>query len=304
MRPADRLAAKLAAGEVVLLDGATGTELQRRGAPMDDEAWCALATPATRSAARHPRGLCPAGCDVITANTFASARHLLERAGHSDRTRRARGARSRSRARRGAARGPGSRGRRLALDHAAGPSRARTSATESTSVPLVARANLREAAETAGRGGRADLLLLEMICDSTWRAWRRWKRRRHRPAGLGRLEHAERRGGTLRASRRRTRFAGTGRRTGGPARSGDRSHALAVPEPAGPRPPAATSSDGRSWPTPRRASSRRPTGASPRSSRQPSPTPRWAGSARARGSSAAAAGSAPRTSRRLRGGSA
>ena len=31
-------------GGVVVLDGATGTELQRRGAPMDRAAWCAAAT--------------------------------------------------------------------------------------------------------------------------------------------------------------------------------------------------------------------------------------------------------------------
>ncbi|MFZ1428792.1 MAG: homocysteine S-methyltransferase family protein, partial [Geminicoccaceae bacterium] len=39
---------KLATGHTVILDGATGTELQRRGAPMDDDAWCAVAT------ASHP----------------------------------------------------------------------------------------------------------------------------------------------------------------------------------------------------------------------------------------------------------
>lgn len=78
---------RLAAGGVVLLDGATGTELQRRGAAMSDGAWCALAT------ASHPDLLraihadyVRAGADVITANTFASARHLLERAGRGELT--------------------------------------------------------------------------------------------------------------------------------------------------------------------------------------------------------------------------
>ena len=71
----------------VILDGATGTELQRRGAPMDDDAWCAVAT------ATHPDQLraihedyIRAGADIVTANTFASARHLLERAGIGERT--------------------------------------------------------------------------------------------------------------------------------------------------------------------------------------------------------------------------
>src|SRR3954464_7777574 len=88
MRPADRLAAKLAAGEVILLDGATGTELQRRGVPMDGEAWCALAT------LTHPDVLRAVhedyvrlGCDVVTANTFANARHMMARAGRGADTR-------------------------------------------------------------------------------------------------------------------------------------------------------------------------------------------------------------------------
>jgi S-methylmethionine-dependent homocysteine/selenocysteine methylase len=79
--------AKLARGEVVILDGATGTELQRRGAPMDDAAWCALAT---MSHGELLRGVhedyIRAGADVVTTNTFSAARHLLERAGHGART--------------------------------------------------------------------------------------------------------------------------------------------------------------------------------------------------------------------------
>ena len=35
---------RLAAGDVIVLDGATGTELERRGAPMDPAAWCGPAT--------------------------------------------------------------------------------------------------------------------------------------------------------------------------------------------------------------------------------------------------------------------
>ena len=34
---------RLDAGEVVILDGAMGTELERRGVPMDDVAWDAAA---------------------------------------------------------------------------------------------------------------------------------------------------------------------------------------------------------------------------------------------------------------------
>ncbi|HEY6750402.1 MAG TPA: homocysteine S-methyltransferase family protein [Rubrobacteraceae bacterium] len=69
-------------GEVVILDGATGTELERRGAPMDDAAWDAAAL------ATHPdmvrevhEDYIRAGVDVIITNTFATARHVLESAG-------------------------------------------------------------------------------------------------------------------------------------------------------------------------------------------------------------------------------
>ncbi len=73
---------RLAGGEIVLLDGGVGTELERRGAPMHDAVWCAAAT---RS---HPgllRGIhedyIRAGAGVIIANTFASNRIMLEPAG-------------------------------------------------------------------------------------------------------------------------------------------------------------------------------------------------------------------------------
>ena len=39
----DWLDAKLAAGRVLITDGAMGTELQARGAPMHDKAWSAAA---------------------------------------------------------------------------------------------------------------------------------------------------------------------------------------------------------------------------------------------------------------------
>lgn len=72
-------------GEVIILDGATGTELERRGVPMHGKVWCAEAT------LTHPDVLravhedyVRAGADVIIANTFASARHAMEPAGLGD----------------------------------------------------------------------------------------------------------------------------------------------------------------------------------------------------------------------------
>jgi S-methylmethionine-dependent homocysteine/selenocysteine methylase len=73
---------RLDGGEIVILDGAMGTELQRRGVPMDDVAWDAAAL------ATHPdlvrevhEDYIKAGADVIITNTFATARHVLEPAG-------------------------------------------------------------------------------------------------------------------------------------------------------------------------------------------------------------------------------
>lgn len=83
--PMEPLTAKLAAGDLLLLDGATGTELQRRGAPMHSAAWCATAT------LSHPeillgvhRDYILAGADIITTNTFSTNRNMLEPAGLGD----------------------------------------------------------------------------------------------------------------------------------------------------------------------------------------------------------------------------
>ncbi len=81
----DRLKRRLDAGEVVILDGATGTELQRRGVPMDPAAWCGPATLQNeRLLAEIHADYIAAGAEVITANTFASSRLMLSRAGYGD----------------------------------------------------------------------------------------------------------------------------------------------------------------------------------------------------------------------------
>ena len=81
-----KIDARLKAGEIVILDGGTGTELERRGASMDPEAWCG---PATLENADILEGVhadyIRAGADVITANTYASSRIMLAAAGLEDR---------------------------------------------------------------------------------------------------------------------------------------------------------------------------------------------------------------------------
>src|SRR5258708_223417 len=83
-----RLKERLAAGEAIILDGPTGTELQRRGAPMDPAAWCGPATlDNDRMLTEIHADYIHAGADVITANTFASSRLILAKAGLADRVR-------------------------------------------------------------------------------------------------------------------------------------------------------------------------------------------------------------------------
>ena len=72
----------LEAGKIIVIDGATGTELERRGAPMHEKVWCGMAT------LTHPdvlRGVhedyIRAGARLITANTFSTNRNMLEPAG-------------------------------------------------------------------------------------------------------------------------------------------------------------------------------------------------------------------------------
>lgn len=81
-----RLRERLAEGQTIILDGPTGTELQRRGVPMDPAAWCGPATLANERllAAIHADYI-GAGADVITANTYASSRLMLADAGLADR---------------------------------------------------------------------------------------------------------------------------------------------------------------------------------------------------------------------------
>ena len=73
---------RLAAGEVLLLDGGTGTELERRGAPMHEEVWCGAATLSSGDLLRDVHeDYIRAGASVIVANTYASNRIMLEPAG-------------------------------------------------------------------------------------------------------------------------------------------------------------------------------------------------------------------------------
>ena len=75
------------AGDVIILDGAIGTELQAMGAPMNEQSWAGtpnLTHPST--VLQMHINYIKAGADVITTNTYSSARHNLEPLGHGELT--------------------------------------------------------------------------------------------------------------------------------------------------------------------------------------------------------------------------
>lgn len=73
------LHARIRAGATVLLDGGTGTELERRGVPMNERGWCADAVFGHAEVLRTiHEDYIRAGAEVIIANTYATARHALE----------------------------------------------------------------------------------------------------------------------------------------------------------------------------------------------------------------------------------
>jgi S-methylmethionine-dependent homocysteine/selenocysteine methylase len=69
-----QISTRLERGEVIILDGGTGTEIQARGVPMDGETWCAEANATHGDAVSDVHAsYIAAGADVIIANTFATS---------------------------------------------------------------------------------------------------------------------------------------------------------------------------------------------------------------------------------------
>ena len=76
---------KLAADEILIIDGGTGSELQRRGVAMDVNAWSGAAALGHEALLRRiHRDYIRAGAEVITANTFGTTRFVLASAGLED----------------------------------------------------------------------------------------------------------------------------------------------------------------------------------------------------------------------------
>ncbi len=83
-------ASRLAAGDLLILDGATGTELTRRGVDTTLPLWSAgaLIDPQGRDVLRRIHGdYIRAGAHIVTANTFRTHRRSLAQGGHGARAR-------------------------------------------------------------------------------------------------------------------------------------------------------------------------------------------------------------------------
>ncbi|CAF3864943.1 unnamed protein product [Rotaria sp. Silwood1] len=73
---------KLNAKSIIILDGATGTEIQRKGVPMDNETWCAQANKTHPDVVKSVHeSYINAGSIVITANTYATSPLLFNSLG-------------------------------------------------------------------------------------------------------------------------------------------------------------------------------------------------------------------------------
>lgn len=74
---------KIKAGELFILDGGTGTELEKRGVPMEAGAWCGAAAMDNANILEEiHKDYIDAGADIITANTYSTSRLMLASSGH------------------------------------------------------------------------------------------------------------------------------------------------------------------------------------------------------------------------------
>ena len=73
------LTERLESGEILLLDGGVSTEIRRRGVALDENVWSGLTTKTHPDQVREVHeDYIAAGAQVITANTYSTARHVLE----------------------------------------------------------------------------------------------------------------------------------------------------------------------------------------------------------------------------------
>ena len=173
------LETRLAGKEVVILDGAVGTQLQKMDVPMNSHAWAATALQTHPYTVRQMHeNYIRAGVDIITVNSYSAARHNLVPLGLGDMTRElnlravvlAQEARDRSAKERpvyvaGSISNYGMRTGSEVTPEGMGFFTERAAWTEEAS-----KANLREQAEILAESG-VDLLLVESTGGTTHRKW-------------------------------------------------------------------------------------------------------------------------------------
>jgi homocysteine S-methyltransferase len=174
MGVAEVISGRLAEGELVIIDGGMGSQLQAEGVPMDEVAWSARANlERPEVVQRVHEAYIRAGAEVIIANTFAASRAALEPAGLGSQVAEANrnAVRAALRAREAAATRPvavaGSMSSfcPVAMEPAAaGPPPAGPAAVDPR---LPGLADFREQAALLAEAG-ADLIALEMIDDQSY----------------------------------------------------------------------------------------------------------------------------------------
>jgi homocysteine S-methyltransferase len=81
----ERIEEKLETGQIIILDGGTGTDIQRRGVPMNSDTWSAAANITHPEIVRAVHeDYIAAGADIIIANTFATSALLFNHLGRDD----------------------------------------------------------------------------------------------------------------------------------------------------------------------------------------------------------------------------
>jgi S-methylmethionine-dependent homocysteine/selenocysteine methylase len=165
---------KLSRGNLVILDGGTGTDIQRRGVPMHGETWCAeanLTHPGVVQAVHED--YIRAGADVITINTYPTSPLLFDALGRtSDVARIDRAAieiAKRARDAASAGRSVAIAGSMSVMQPAVAGSDRTASGTRAWSEREV-RALYRAKAETMKAAG-VDLIMMEMMRDHSYSVW-------------------------------------------------------------------------------------------------------------------------------------
>jgi S-methylmethionine-dependent homocysteine/selenocysteine methylase len=81
----EQIEARIAAGDIVILDGGTGTDIQRRGVPMNADTWSAEANLTHPEIVRSVHeDYIAAGAEIIIANTFATSPLLFNHLGRDE----------------------------------------------------------------------------------------------------------------------------------------------------------------------------------------------------------------------------